>query len=122
MSWSIFGPKISYKQATRLNTLPLFFPIPSFDRHVVTSGQDNVRGRMNGETPYIVRMCLECYDLFMCIVIEDAQLKVVGACNEPALPSDESTAPDWDLGDFECLHQCSRLVIVYVDRAIIETS
>jgi hypothetical protein len=122
MSCSIFGPKIRYKQATRLNTLPLLFPIPRFDRHVITSSQDNVRSRMNGETSYVVRMRLECYDLFVCIVIEDAQLKVVGTCNEPALSSDESTAPDWDLGDFECLHQCSCLVIVYVDRTIIETS
>jgi hypothetical protein len=77
---------------------------------------------MYSETPYVVRMCLECCDLFVRIVIEDAQLKIVGTCNKPTLSSDESTAPDWDLGDFKCFHQCPRLVIVYVDRAIIETN
>jgi hypothetical protein len=67
-------------------------------------------------------MCLECCDLFVGIVIEDAQLKIVGTCNKPTLSSDESTAPDWDLGGLKCFHQCPRLVIVYVDRAIIETN
>jgi hypothetical protein len=55
-----------------LDALPLLFPIPSFDRHIITSGQDDVCGRMYGETPYVVRVCLEYDDLLMCIVIEDA--------------------------------------------------
>ena len=104
MSWSISGPEIRHKQVTRLNTLPLFLPVPSFDRHIITSSQDDVCSRVYGKTPYVVRMCLECSDLFVRIVIEDAQLKVIGTCNEPTLSSDESTTPDWDLSDLECFH------------------
>ena len=114
-------PEFQPKEVVHLDALPLLFPIPSFDCHIITPGQDDVCGRMHGETPYVVRMRLKYYDLLMCIVIEDAQLKVVGTSDEPALPSDEPTAPHWDLCDFECLHQCTCLVVVYVNRAIIET-
>jgi hypothetical protein len=77
---------------------------------------------MHSETPYVVRVRLEYYDLLVCVVIEDAQLKVVGTSDEPALSSDESTAPHWDLCDFECLHLCTCLMVVYDDRAVIEAS
>jgi hypothetical protein len=68
----ISGPEFRPREVVHLDALPLLFPIPSFDCHIITPGQDDVCGRMYGETPYVVRMRLENYDLLMCIVIEDA--------------------------------------------------
>lgn len=107
-------------QAAHLDAFPLFFPIPSFDGHVVTSRKDDACSRMYCETPNVVGMCLECRDLFMRVVIEDTQLKVIGARDEPTLSSNESTTPNWDLCDFECFHQGASLVVVYVDGTVIE--
>jgi hypothetical protein len=56
----------------------------------------------------------------MRVVIEDTQLKVIGARDEPTLSSNESTAPNWDLCDFECFHQGASLVVVYVDGTVIK--
>jgi hypothetical protein len=55
-----------------LDAFPLFFPVPSLDCHIITPSQDDVCGRMHSETPYVVRMRLEYYDLLVGIVIEDA--------------------------------------------------
>jgi hypothetical protein len=68
----ISGPKFQSNGVVHLDAFPLLFPIPSFDCHIITPGQDDVCGRMHGETPYVVWMRLEYYDLLMCIVIEDA--------------------------------------------------
>jgi hypothetical protein len=116
------GLEFASKEGVHLNALPLLFPVPSFDCHVITPAQDDVCGRMHSKTSYVVRMCLECCDLLVGIVIEHAYLEVVGTCDEPALASDESTAPHWDLRDFESFYQCTCLMVVYVKRAIIETS
>jgi len=56
----------------------------------------------------------------MRVVIEDTQLKVIGACDEPTFSSNESAAPNGDLCDFECFHQGASLVVVYVDGTVIE--
>jgi len=60
------------KEVVHLDALPLFFPIPSFDCHVVTPTQDDVCGRMHSDASYVVGMGLECCDLLMGVVIEDA--------------------------------------------------
>lgn len=60
-----------------LDVTPALLPIPSFDGHVVTSGEYDGCGRVDGKTSDIVRVGLESGDLFMGVVIEDAQLKVV---------------------------------------------
>ena len=59
-------------EVAHLDALPLFFPVPSFDCHIITPGQDDVCGRMHSKAPYVIRMRLEYYDLLVGIVIEDA--------------------------------------------------
>jgi len=49
---------------------------------------------MYGETSDIVGVCLERSNLVMCIVIEDAQLKVVRAGDKPVLACDEADTSD----------------------------
>lgn len=116
------GLEFASKEEFYLDALPLLFPVPSFDCHVIAPAQDDVCSRMHSKTSNVVRMCLKCSDLLVGIVIEHAYLEVVGPRDEPALASDESTAPHWDLRDFESFYQCTCLMVVYVDRAIIETS
>ena len=56
---------------THLDAPPLLVPVPCPNSHVVTAGQDNGRGRMDGQASDVVRMCLEGRDLFVGVVIED---------------------------------------------------
>ena len=70
--WSLQSlTRVVSSQAVHLDAFPLFFPIPSFDGHVVTSSEDDACSRVYGETPNVVGVCLECRDLFMRVVIED---------------------------------------------------
>ena len=102
------------------NALPLLVPVPSLDRHVVASREDNAERWVNRETSNIVRMCLEGSDLLVRVVIEDAKLEVVGASNEPVLPRNEAHTTNRNLCDFERFHDCAGFVIVNIDAAIVE--
>lgn len=66
-------------------------------------------------------MCLECGDFFMSVVVEDPQLEVVRASNEPVLARNETDTSNRNFSDFKRLHQRCSFVIVDVDCAIIET-
>ena len=70
---------------TYLDALPALVPIPSLDRHIVTSRQDNTRRWVHRKASNIVRMRFERSNLFMGVVVEYPQLEVVGARDEPVL-------------------------------------
>jgi len=65
-------------------------------------------------------MGLERDDLFVRVVIEDTELKVVRTSDEPVFTRDELDTTDGDVGHFKRLHQGACLVIVDVYRAIVE--
>lgn len=69
-------PKGRY-DTTDLYTLPTFFPIPGFYRHVIAPGQDNACGGMDGETSNVVRVSLEGGHFLVGVVIEDAKLEII---------------------------------------------
>ena len=76
---------------------------------------------MYGQASDIVGVGLERGDLFVCVVVEDAELEVVRARDEPVLAVYEAHATHGDLRDLEGLDQSASVVVVYVDRAIVET-
>ena len=66
-------------------------------------------------------MRLKRRDLLVCVVVEDAQLEIVRARNEPVLAGYETDAAHGDLRDLKGLDQGTRFVVVDVDRAIVKT-
>jgi hypothetical protein len=46
----------------------------------------------------VIRVCFKRRDLFCSIVIEDAELKVIGASDDPVLASDEAAGADGYVG------------------------
>jgi len=67
-------------------------------------------------------MGLKRDNLLVGVVVKDAQLKIVGTCYEPVLASDKFYAADGNFSDLECFDDCACIMIVDVDRSIIETS
>lgn len=103
-----------------LDVAPLFIPVPGFDSHIVTAGKDDRGRRMNGQASDIVRMGLESDNFFMGVVVEDAELVIVGASDEPVFASDEFDAADGDLGDLESFDDVAGVEIVDVNGAVVE--
>ena len=75
---------------------------------------------MDREAPNVVGVRLERGDLFVRVVVEDAQLEVVRARDEPVLARDEAAAAHGDLRDLERLDERARVVVVDVDVAVVE--
>ena len=101
---------------------PLLVPIPCLDCHVIASRQDDARRRVDSQASDVVRVRFEGRNLFVRVVVEDAELEVVGAGDEPVLAGDEADAADRYFCDLEGLDQRAGFVVVDVDRAIVETS
>ena len=57
----------------------------------------------------------------MRVVVEDAKLEIVRACDEPILAGYEADAAYGNLRDLKRLNQGTRFVVVDIDRAIVET-
>lgn len=104
---------------THLNAFPLFIPIPSFDSHVITSCEHDTRGGVNCKASYIVRVGLKCDNLLVGVVIEDAQLEVVRASNEPVFSGNELDTAHRNGGDLKCLDKCASFVVVDVDGTVV---
>ena len=64
-------------ECTYPNVLPLFVPIPSLDRHIVTSSQHNTQRRVDRQTTNVIWVRLESDDLLVRVIIEDSKLKIV---------------------------------------------
>jgi len=58
---------------------------------------------MDGKTTDIVRMSFESGDFFVCVVVENSELKVVAASYEPVFARDEFNTANGNIGDFESL-------------------
>lgn len=58
---------------------------------------------MHGKASNVIWMGLKLGDLFVCVVVEDSELKIITSRDEPVLPRDESDAANGDLGHFKCL-------------------
>lgn len=104
-----------------LNAFPLFIPIPSFDGHVITSCEHDTRSGVNCKASYIVRVGLKRDNLLVGVVIEDAQLEVVRASNEPVFSGDELDTANWDGGDLKGLDECASFVVVDIDGTVVQT-
>jgi hypothetical protein len=109
-------------RCTDLYVLPLFIPIPSFDRHVIASCENDARSWMHGQASDVVRMGLKCSDLLMGVVVEDTQLEIVGACDKPVFAADKLDAANRDFCNLKSFDHCSCVVVIYVDSAVVETS
>lgn len=55
-----------------LDVTPTLVPVPSFNGHVVASGEYDCCGGMDGKTSDVVRVSLESGDLFVGVVVEDS--------------------------------------------------
>ena len=76
---------------------------------------------MHSQTSNVVRVRLECGDLFVCIVVEDAYLEVVGASHEPVLARNEANTSYGDFGNFKSLDECPSFMVVDINSAVVET-
>lgn len=75
---------------------------------------------MHGETSDIVGVGLKRRDFFVRVVIEDTELEVVGACDEPVLARNELATTHGDLGNLEGLYDGACLVVINVHGAVVE--
>lgn len=66
-------------------------------------------------------MSLESGHFFVCVVVEDAQLEIIGASNEPVLPCNKFHTAHRDLCDLKRLDYRTRFMIIDVDSAVVET-
>lgn len=77
---------------------------------------------MHGETSNVIWMGFEGRHLFVGVVVEDAQLEVVRAGDEPVLARYKFDTSHWDLCDLERFDDGASLVVVDVDGAVVEPS
>jgi hypothetical protein len=103
-----------------LDTLPVLVPVPGLDGHVVAPGEHDGRGRVHGHAADVVRVGLERVHLLERVVVEDAELEVVRARDEPLLARDEARAPDGDLGDLERLEDRAGVDVVDLDGSVVQ--
>jgi hypothetical protein len=75
---------------------------------------------MDGQAADVIRVGLERMDLLVGVVVEDAELEVVRAGDEPVLAGDEAGAADGDLGDLEGLEDGAGVDVVDLDGAVVE--
>lgn len=106
--------------APYLNILPPLLPIPSLNRHIIAPRQHNRQRRMHRQTTNIIRMRLKRRHLLVRIVVEHAQLVIVGPSDEPVLPRDEFRTSHRHLCDLERFDQRPCIVVVDVHVAIVQ--
>lgn len=66
-------------------------------------------------------MSFKSGDFFMGVVIEYPKLEIIRASDEPILACDEFYTTNWDFCNFESFDYGSRVVVVDVDGAIVES-
>lgn len=62
---------------TYLNTLPALLPVPQTNGHVIRAREKQRLSRMDSETADIVGVAFKAGDLFVCVVVENTDLRVV---------------------------------------------
>lgn len=86
---------------THLNTLPPLLPVPQLNRHIITPRQDQALRRMHSQASNIVRMRFNSSNLLPGVVVEDAEVKIVGAADKPVSARDETYATNGYFRHFE---------------------
>ena len=76
---------------------------------------------MDGEAPDVIRVGLESRYFLVSVVVEDAKLEIIRTGYKPVLARDKFNASNGDLRDFESLDDCTGLVVVDVNGAVVET-
>lgn len=76
---------------------------------------------MNRQASNVVRMGLKRSNFLHCIIVENAQLEVIRSSHKPVLSCNELDTAHRHFRDFKRLHNGTRLMVIYVDRAIIKT-
>lgn len=104
---------------THLEASPVLVPVPGLDSHVIATGKDDARARVNCEASNIIRMGLERGDLLVRVVVEDPKLEIIRAGDKPVLTRDEAAAADGNLRYLERFNESARLVVIDVHSAII---
>jgi len=107
---------------TYADALPLLVPIPSFDGHIIAPGQYDTQRRVHCEASNVVGVGLVGGNLFVSVVIEDAQLEVIRASNEPVFSRDEANASNGDCCDLKRLDSRACFVVVNDHRSVVESS
>jgi len=74
---------------------------------------------MHSQTTNVVWMCLECGDLFVCVIVEYAQLEVVRAGDKPVFTRNKLDTSHWDFCNFKCLDDGACFVVVDIDRSVV---
>jgi hypothetical protein len=66
-------------------------------------------------------MSFEGSDLLVCVVVKYPELVVIGASNKPVFSSNKATTANRNFRDFKCFDKGTCLMVVNIDRAIVET-
>jgi len=80
---------------------PFVVPVPKLDGHVVGRGEYVGLDWVDGDRANVVGVGLEHVDPLEGVVVEDADLHVVGAGDDPVLAGDEFGGANWRLADLE---------------------
>lgn len=83
--------------------LPSLLKIPQFNCHIITGRQHIRQRRVHGDTADVVWVRLEVGDFLRGVVVEDAELEVVAAADDPVLAGDEAASAHGDVGQLEGL-------------------
>jgi hypothetical protein len=103
-----------------LDALPALLPIPGLDRHIVTSCEHDAQRRMHGQASNVIRMRLKGGNLFMRVVVEDPELKVIRTGDKPVLSGDEFGASNGNFSNLEGFDESPGVVVVDVDGAVVQ--
>jgi hypothetical protein len=103
-----------------LHTLPRLLPVPQLNCHVITCSEAEGLSRMYSYGTNVVGVGLEAGDLFGGVVIDNPQLKVVRASNNPVLACNKTASTDGHIGEFKGLDGGSRFVRPDVNVAAVK--
>ncbi len=92
------------------------------DGHIIAPRQYDTQRRVHCEASNVVGVSLEGGNLFVSVVIEDAQLEVIRASNEPVFSRNEANASNGDCCDLKRLDSRACFVVVNDHRSVVESS
>lgn len=82
-------------EASHLHAFPVLVPVPEADGHVVRARQNIGESRVDGNTANVVAVGIPGVNLFVGVVVEDAELHIVGSCNHVVLAGNELGSTDY---------------------------
>ena len=76
---------------------------------------------MNSQTSNVIRVRLERSDLFVRVIVEDAQLEVVRTGYKPVLSGNKAHASHRYLCNLECLDESACFMVIDIDASVVQT-